>query len=93
MLRAGPLSSEKVIVKLHDDFVNTWIIISQFESPEEFFENEIARKWAETIKREFTYPVDSIILSPDGVPVAQLEVIKASQESAYEKLLADSLDE
>ena len=62
-----------MIQKLNRDFINTWIIIPWFENPLEFFDDETAQFWAKTIKQEFTYPVDSIVLSSEGTPLAQGE--------------------
>jgi len=75
-----------LIKKLNAEFVNTWIIIPEFENPEQFFDDPTARKWAKTIATEFTYPVDSIVLSSAGKPIVQGEFQKfhsANSASAY----------
>ncbi len=72
-MRAGPLSNKKLIDKLNADFVNTWIIIPEFEKPKKFFKDPTALKWAKVIADNFSYPVDSIVLSSEGKAVAQEE--------------------
>ena len=74
MLRAGPLSRNDVITKLNSDFINTSIIIPEFRNVEERFKNEFARTWAKTIAKEFSYPVDSIVLSSSGKPLSQQSI-------------------
>ncbi len=76
-----------MIDKLKTDFVNTWIIISQFKNPEKFFDDENARSWANVIADEFTYPVDSIILSAEGKPIDQLEYGRARTTRDYLKFI------
>jgi hypothetical protein len=63
-----------VIDRLNREFVNTWIVDPWFARPEDYFADATARKWAGIVRDEFTYPVDSIVLSPDGRPLSQMEV-------------------
>ena len=86
-MRAGPLSDDKVIECLNDGFVNTWIIIPQFEKPAEFFQNESARELAKVVANEFTYPVDSIVISAKGKPLAQGEFSQFYRSNAAAKYL------
>ena len=88
-MRAGPLSNKKLIDKLNANFVNTWIIIPEFENPKQFFKSSVAQDWAKTIARNFTYPVDSIVLSSKGKPIAQEEFRKLylGGTAAYLKML------
>ena len=86
-MRAGPLSDKDLIEKLNADFINTWIIIPQFEKPEEFFQDTTARKWASTIQAEFTYPVDSIVLSSTGDPIGQGEFQEVNSAKTYKQML------
>ena len=89
MLRASSLSSVKIIERLNRDFINTWIIIPQFEDPQQFFKSKSAIQFAEEIAKEFTYPVDSIILSSDGKTLSQIEFAKLhfGGVDAYQKML------
>jgi hypothetical protein len=87
-LRAGPLSNDKLIETLNAEFVNTWMIIPEFKKPEQFFEDPVAREWAKVIAGEFTYPVDSIVLSSAGKPLAQGKFQELrSSATAYLKLV------
>lgn len=89
-MRAGPLSVKKLIKKLNAGFVNTWIIIPEFEDPDQFFDDLTDREWAKTIATEFTYPVDSIVLSSAGKPMVQGEFAKfhsADGASVYLKMV------
>ncbi len=56
------------------NFINTWIIIPEFENPEEFCDDPVARQWASVIGKEFTCSVDSIVLSSTGQPIAEGEI-------------------
>lgn len=93
-MRAGPLSSDELIETLNAEFINTWIIIPEFENPEEFFDDPVAREWASVISTEFTYPVDSIVLSSTGQPIAQGEIetlYSPRGAAAYLKMVGQAL--
>lgn len=96
MLRAGPLSRNDVIEKLNKNFINTSIIIPEFRNTEEVFTNETARAWAKTIAREFSYPVDSVVLSSSGKPLSQQSIeekFHALREGKIGKTYMQFLDE
>lgn len=89
-MRASSLSNHKLIERLNDDFVNTWIIIPQFKSPDKFFDDQASIDFAKAIDKEFTYPVDSIVLSSEGQPLSQgacTELVSFDNATAYLKML------
>ena len=86
-MRAGPLSDDKVIERLNDEFVNSWIIIPQFENPDRFFEDQRALEVASVVAGEFTYPVDSIVISADGKPLSQGEFREFYRNDAADRYL------
>lgn len=53
---------------------------------EEIFEDETAVQWAKTVQKEFSYPVDSIILSAEGKPLSQISI-----EEMFETLRSGKL--
>lgn len=90
-MRAGPLSTDSVIEKLNQQFINTSLIMPEFKDPEAFFQNPMARKWAKVIAKEFTYPVDSIVLSSEGNVLAQGEFNDMIRISAYLEMLEKAI--
>ena len=86
-MRAGPLSDDKVIERLNSDFVNSWIIIPQFEKPDQFFAKRKARELASVVEAEYTYPVDSIVISVGGKPLSQGEFNKFYSNDAADRYL------
>jgi hypothetical protein len=73
-LRAGPLSRQPIIKYLNDNFVNTSILIPEMKKAEEIFSDPVAVAWAKTVQQEFSYPVDSIVLSDEGKPLSQISI-------------------
>ena len=90
-----------MIATLNESFVNTWIVRPQFLTPPEIeasFATEEARQVARAIAAAYTYPVDSLVLTPNGDVVAQLsfdEWVRHMDSDAwnrtYAKLLEDGL--
>ena len=90
-----------MIATLNESFVNTWIVRPQFLTPPEIeasFATEGARQVARAIAMFYTYPVDSLVLTPDGKVVAQLSFDEwyrhldfDAWNRTYAKLLEDGL--
>ena len=66
-----------MIAQLNESFVNTWLVLPQFETKtaiDAAFASEEARAIARAVQAAYTYPVDSLVLTPEAEVVAQLSV-------------------
>ncbi len=63
-----------MIEQLNNNFVNAWVVIPQLETINTAFQTEEARVIARAAKAAYTYPVDSLVLTPEGKVVSQLAV-------------------
>lgn len=63
-----------MIELLNEKFVNAWVVIPQLDAIEKSFSTEAARRIAAIAKAAYTYPVDSLAITPEGKVVAQLSV-------------------
>ena len=59
---------------LNEKFVNAWVVIPQLEAIEKSFTTTEAREIAAIAKAAYTYPVDSLAITPEGKVVAQLSI-------------------
>lgn len=64
-MRAGPLSSSKIIKLLNAHFVNTWVLLRELPEIEAGAKGEAAAALATKLHEHFVYPVDSLILTPE----------------------------
>lgn len=48
------------------------MVLSQLEKPERYYSTEAGRAWAKAVLKEYDYPVQTQILSPQGGSLAQL---------------------
>jgi len=65
-LRAGPLSSSKVIKLLNTHFVNGWVLLRELPELEAGTKGGAAAALAKELQAHFVYPVDSLILTPES---------------------------
>lgn len=63
-MRAGPLSSSKVIKLLNAHFVNTWVLLRELPELQEGTKGRATAALATKLQEHFVYPVDPLILTP-----------------------------
>ncbi|MBL8843061.1 MAG: hypothetical protein JNL90_16195 [Planctomycetes bacterium] len=90
-----------MIEQLNAEFVNAWIVRPQFidaKAIEAAFQDEATRRVVRAVAREFTYPVDSLVVSADGEVVAQCSIDEILRQargedwlSRYQRLLEEGL--
>ena len=95
-MRAGPLSSPKVIETLNREFVNVWILAKSLGPLAESASSSNVREWAARLKKDYTYPVDTILYAPDGhkltnAPANSLSSSRRMNESGYLAFLHQGL--
>ncbi len=98
-MRAGPLSRQAIIDHLNENFVNTSIIIPEMKNAEKLYTDPTAVAWAKTVQEEFSYPVDSIVLSSEGKPLSQISIeemfetiYSGKQGKSYREFLDDAIE-
>ena len=64
-MRAGPLSSSKVIKLLNVHFVNTWVLLRELPEIQDGAKGADAAALATKLQEHFVYPVDPLILTPE----------------------------
>ena len=64
-MRAGPLSSSKVIKLLNTKFVNTWVLLKDLSKFQDGTKEDDATALAAKLQEHFVYPVDPLILTPE----------------------------
>ena len=64
-MRAGPLSSSKIIKLLNAHFVNTWVLLRELPEIEAGAKGDAAAALATKLQEHFVYPVDPMILTPE----------------------------
>ena len=64
-MRAGPLSSSKIIKFLNAHFVNTWVLLRELSELEAGAKGDAAAALATRLHEHFVYPVDPLILTPE----------------------------
>ena len=64
-MRAGPLSSSKVIKLLNTHFVNVWVLLRELPELQDGTKGAAAAMLATKLQEHFVYPVDSLILTPE----------------------------
>ena len=64
-MRAGPLSSSKIIKLLNAHFVNTWVLLRELPEIEAGAKGDAAAALVTKLQKHFVYPVDSLILTPE----------------------------
>ena len=94
-MRAGPLSSPKIIETLNRDFVNVRILAKTLGPLAENASSSAVRRWAARLRDDYTYPVDSIIYGPGAqklvnVPTNEL-MQKGNMDEAYLRFLEEGL--
>ena len=62
-MRAGPLSSSKVIKLLNTHFVNVWALLRELPELQDGAKGAAAATLATKLQEHFVYPVDSLILT------------------------------
>ena len=65
-MRAGPLSSPRIIDLLNDSFINVWVLAKDLEPLARQASSPEVRDWLARLQADYTYPVDSIVYAPDG---------------------------
>ncbi|MDE0426877.1 MAG: hypothetical protein OXN25_18660 [Candidatus Poribacteria bacterium] len=98
-MRAGPLSTSKVIKLLNTKFVNTWVLLRELPELQDSAKGTAAATLAMKLQEHFVYPVDSLILTPELAFIQHLptnEFIKSfpitkERKSEYLKWLKTSL--
>lgn len=63
---------------------------------EEIFKDPTAVAWAKSVQKEFSYPVDSIVLSAEGKPLSQIsieEMFETIRSGKLGRSYRDFLDE
>ena len=97
-MRAGPLSSSKVINLLNAHFVNTWVLLRELPELQEGTKGSTAAALAAKLQEHFVYPVDPLILTPELEFVQHLPTNEFHQsfphgerESEYFRWLQSSL--
>jgi hypothetical protein len=84
-LRAGPLSSPKILERLERDFVVTWVL-----HPDLVELGESDAEWAPIamdLAEAYRYPVDSFVLSSQGEILADVEANEDLSELGFVRLL------
>ena len=71
-MRAGPLSSSKVVKLLNTKFVNTWVLLKDLPKLQEGAKGDDAAALATKLQEHFVYPVDPLILTPELVFIQNL---------------------
>ncbi len=64
-MRAGPLSSLKVIKLLNTYFVNVWVLLQELPKLQDGTKGAAAAMLATKLQEHFVYPVDSLILTSE----------------------------
>ena len=64
-MRAGPLSSTKVIKLLNTHFVNTWVLLRELPELQGGAKGAAVAALTAKLQEHFVYPVDSLILTPE----------------------------
>lgn len=64
-MRAGPLSSSKVIQLLNTHFVNVWVLLRELPELQDGAKGSAAAALVTKLQEHFVYPVDSLILTPE----------------------------
>lgn len=64
-MRAGPLSSTRVIKLLNTKFVNTWVLLRELPDLQNGAKGAAAATLATKLQEHFVYPVDPMILTPE----------------------------
>ncbi len=66
------------------------------KNAERIFKDPTAVAWAKTVQKEFSYPVDSIVLSAQGKPLSQIsieEMFETIRSGKLGRSFQDFLDE
>lgn len=98
-MRAGPLSSARVIKLLNTRFVNTWVLLRELPDLQDGAKGAAAAALATKLQEHFVYPVDPMILTPELAFIQNLpanEFIKSfpitkERKSEYFRWLKSSL--
>lgn len=84
---------------MNENFVCTSIIIPEMKKADELYEDPTAVTWAKTVQQEFSYPVDSIVLSDEGKPLSQLSIeemfetiYSGKQGRSYREFLDEAIE-
>lgn len=64
-MRAGPLSSSKVIKLLNAHFINVWVLLRELPELQDGAKGAAAAALATKLQEHFVYPVDSLIVTPE----------------------------
>ena len=76
------LNDRSVIDLLSEKFVNTWILGKDLKRlAAETKDEQLANLYAR-IKEAYTYPVDSIVISPDGTVIGEMSSLDAMRKRA-----------
>ena len=78
---------------MNKDFVNAWVLAKDLPRLAEASSDEDFRKLCATLKQHYTYPVDSIVVSPAGEVLEQRSVEEAMtmEPQDYVAFLASAL--
>ncbi len=98
-MRAGPLSSARIIKLLNTKFVNTWVLLRELPDLQDGAKGAAAAALAAKLQEHFVYPVDPMILTPELTFIQNLptnEFIKSvpiakERKSEYFRWLKSSL--
>ncbi len=63
-MRAGPLSSPKIVKLLNAQYVNLWVLLREFPELQAGAKGAAAAALATKLQEHFVYPVDTLILTP-----------------------------
>lgn len=77
-----------MIEQLNESFVNAWLVLPQFETKtaiDAAFATEEARAVARAVQAAYTYPVDSLVLTPEAEVVAQISIDELFQIMNFEE--------
>lgn len=89
----GPLSSPQVIKILNAHFVNVWMMLKDLREIQSTAKSVSTRDLSTKLSEHYTYPVDSIILSPRLEFVNHQPANELPDDNQYLTLLQRSLVE
>ena len=81
---------------LNREFINAWVLAKNLEPLSRQAASPEVREWTARFRADYTYPVDSIIYTPDGRKLANApanELPKRSPHDAYLKFLHKGLSD
>lgn len=93
-LRKFSLENPEVVRILDEHFINVWLIGQDLPGLLEKADDPLLKQFYTVLKDNYTYPVDSVIVTPDAELVAAVSVkdVRPFGEVAYPAFLRDALD-